>query len=128
MTVWLVRIWTHRNADEKAHTLSRKSKNVKKRTKTYEKRMLCKFTFRRICAAKIRLSFDCMPLPFLFICIYIEKVIMRISAQKIRVIGKIRLTLHLLTKGSKQLTSRISQSLHCIINNVSLRQTNDLPN
>ena len=33
MTVWLVRIWTHKNADEKAHTLSRRSKNVKKRTK-----------------------------------------------------------------------------------------------
>ena len=45
MTVWLVRIWTHKNADEKAHTLSRRSKNVKKRTKTYEKRILCKFTF-----------------------------------------------------------------------------------
>ena len=44
MTVWLVRIWTHKNADEKAHTLSRRSKNVKKRTKTYEKRILCKFT------------------------------------------------------------------------------------
>ena len=33
VTVWLVRIWTHKNADEKAHTLSRRSKNVKKRTK-----------------------------------------------------------------------------------------------
>ena len=39
-----MRIWTHKNADEKAHTLSRRSKNVKKRTKTYEKRILCKFT------------------------------------------------------------------------------------
>ena len=46
MTVWLVRIWTYKNADEKAHTLSRRSKNVKKRTKTYEKRILCKFTLR----------------------------------------------------------------------------------
>ena len=46
MTVWLVRIWTHKNADEKAHTLSRRSKNVKKRTKTYEKRILCKFTLK----------------------------------------------------------------------------------
>ena len=45
MTVWLVRTWTHQHADEKAHTLSRRSKNVKKRTKTDEKRMLCKFTF-----------------------------------------------------------------------------------
>ena len=44
MTVWLVRIWAHKNADEKAHTLSRRSKNVKKRTKTYEKRILCKPT------------------------------------------------------------------------------------
>ena len=43
-TVYLVRIWTNKNADEKAHTFSR-SKNVKKRTKTYEKRILCKFTF-----------------------------------------------------------------------------------
>ena len=40
-----MRIWTYKNADEKAHTLTRRSKNVKKRTKTYEKRILCKFTF-----------------------------------------------------------------------------------
>ena len=40
-----MRIWTYKNADEKAHTFSRRSKNVKKRTKTYEKRILCKFTF-----------------------------------------------------------------------------------
>ena len=46
VTVWLVRIWTHKNADEKADTLSRRSKNVKKRTKTNEKRILCKFTFK----------------------------------------------------------------------------------
>ena len=44
ITVYLVRIWTYKNADEKAHTFSRRSKNVKKRTKTYEKRILCKFT------------------------------------------------------------------------------------
>ena len=31
--------------DKKAHTFSRRTKNVKKRTKTYEKRILCKFTF-----------------------------------------------------------------------------------
>ena len=42
-----MQIWTRKNADEKAHTLSRRSKNVKKRTKTYEKRILCKFTLRR---------------------------------------------------------------------------------
>ena len=46
ITVYLVRIWTYKNADEKAHTFSRRSKNVKKRTKTYEKRILCKFTIR----------------------------------------------------------------------------------
>ena len=46
--MYSVRIWTYKNADEKAHTLSRRSKNVKKRTKTYEKRILCKFTFRKI--------------------------------------------------------------------------------
>ena len=40
-----MRIWTYKNADEKAYTFSRRSKNVKKRTKTYEKRILCKFTF-----------------------------------------------------------------------------------
>ena len=45
ITVYLVRIWTYKKGDEKAHTLSRRSKNVKKRTKTYEKRILCKFTF-----------------------------------------------------------------------------------
>ena len=44
ITVYLVRIWTYKNADEKAHTFSRRSKNVKKRTKTYEKRILCKLT------------------------------------------------------------------------------------
>ena len=49
-----MRIWTYKNEDEKAHTLSRRSKNVKKRTKTYEKRILCKFTLRKIveCANK----------------------------------------------------------------------------
>ena len=51
MTVRLVRIWTHKNADEKAHTLSRRSKRVKKRTKTYEKRILCKLTFNEVCTA-----------------------------------------------------------------------------
>ena len=45
LTVYLVRIRTYKNADEKAHTFSRRSKNEKKRTKTYEKRILCKFTF-----------------------------------------------------------------------------------
>ena len=45
ITVHLVRIWTDKNADEKAHTISR-SKNVKKRTKTYEKRILCRFIFK----------------------------------------------------------------------------------
>ena len=30
ITVYLVRIWTYKNADEKAHTFSRRSKNVKK--------------------------------------------------------------------------------------------------
>ena len=37
-----MRIWTYKNADEKAHTFSRKSK---KRSKTAEKRILRKFTF-----------------------------------------------------------------------------------
>ena len=48
VTVYLVRIWTYQNADEKAHTFSRRSKNVKKRTKTDEKRILCKFTVKRL--------------------------------------------------------------------------------
>ena len=43
-----MRIWTYKNADEKAHTFLRRSKNVKKRTKTYEKRILCKFTFKAL--------------------------------------------------------------------------------
>ena len=43
-TVYLVGIWTYKNADEKAHTFSSRSKNVKKRTKTNEKRILRKFT------------------------------------------------------------------------------------
>ena len=33
ITVYLMRIWTYKNADEKAHTFSRKSKNVQKQTK-----------------------------------------------------------------------------------------------
>ena len=41
-----MRIWTYKNADEKEHTFSRRSKNVKKRTKTFEKRILCKFTLK----------------------------------------------------------------------------------
>ena len=34
ITVYLVQIWTYKNADEKALTFSRRSKNVNKRTKT----------------------------------------------------------------------------------------------
>ena len=45
VTVWLVRIQKYKNADEKAFTFSRRSKNLTKRTKTDEKRILCKFTF-----------------------------------------------------------------------------------
>ena len=41
---YLVRIWTYKNVDEKAHTFSR-SKNVKKQTKRPKKRILCKCTF-----------------------------------------------------------------------------------
>ena len=44
VTVYLVRIWTYKNVDEKGHTFSRRVKNVKNRTKTDEKRILCKFT------------------------------------------------------------------------------------
>ena len=33
ITVYLVRIWTYKNANEKAHTFSRRSKNGQKRTK-----------------------------------------------------------------------------------------------
>ena len=40
VTVWLVRIWTYENADEKSHSFSWRSINVKKRTKTDEKRIL----------------------------------------------------------------------------------------
>ena len=43
VTVYLVRIWSNKNADKNANTFSRKSKNVKKRTKTDEKQILCKF-------------------------------------------------------------------------------------
>ena len=34
VTVWLVRIWTYKNADEKEHTCSRRSENVKNGRKT----------------------------------------------------------------------------------------------
>ena len=33
VTVWLVRIWIYKNADEKAHTFSRRGKKRRKRTK-----------------------------------------------------------------------------------------------
>ena len=51
-----MRIWPYKNADEKAHTFSTKSKNVKKRTNTYEKRILCKFTFNRLQTRRPHLS------------------------------------------------------------------------
>ena len=38
--VYLVQIWTNKNAYKKAHTFSRRCKNAKKRTKTDQKRML----------------------------------------------------------------------------------------
>ena len=44
ITVYLELIWTYKNADEKAHSFLRRSKNVKK---TDEKRILCKFTFKQ---------------------------------------------------------------------------------
>ena len=47
VTVWFVWIWTYKNADEKEHTCSRRSENVKKQTKTDEKRILCQFTFTK---------------------------------------------------------------------------------
>ena len=40
-TVYLVQIWTYKNAYERAHSFSRRSKNVKK---TDKRRILCKFT------------------------------------------------------------------------------------
>ena len=33
VTVWFVRIWTYKNADETSYIFSRRSRNVKKRTK-----------------------------------------------------------------------------------------------
>ena len=47
VAVYLVWIWTYKNVDRKAHAFSRKNKYVKNRTKTNEKRMLCKLTFRK---------------------------------------------------------------------------------
>ena len=41
-TIYLVRIWAYKNAGEKAHTFSRRSKKVKKRTKMDKKRILSK--------------------------------------------------------------------------------------
>ena len=43
VTVYFVRIWAYKNADEKAHTFSRRSEKVKK---TDEKQKLCKFTLK----------------------------------------------------------------------------------
>ena len=51
-----MRIWTYKNADEKAHTFSRGSKNVKKRTKNeYCVNSSSQFFsgFPRICEQKI---------------------------------------------------------------------------
>ena len=44
--VYSMRIWTYKNADEKAHTFSWKTKNSKKRNNTDEKRILRKFILR----------------------------------------------------------------------------------
>ena len=54
VTVYLVQIWTYKNADEKAHTFSRRSKNVKNRTKTDEKRIPYKFTIKHDVAYAVR--------------------------------------------------------------------------
>ena len=56
VTVFLVRIWTYKNADEKTHIFSRK-----KRKKTGEKRKLCKFTLSKVkfqytAGCKVKLS------------------------------------------------------------------------
>ena len=40
-TVYLVRIWTYKNADKKAHTFSRRSKNVKKNGRKRTKKGYC---------------------------------------------------------------------------------------
>ena len=72
VTVRLVRIWTHKNADEKAHTLSRRSKNVKKRTKTYEKRILCKFTFSLYCWGGV-FNFETSGIPILYVELRCER-------------------------------------------------------
>ena len=53
ITVYLVRKWTYNNADEKAHTFSPRSKNVKKRTKEDKKRILRKFTLKPIGTIRI---------------------------------------------------------------------------
>ena len=55
-TVYLVPIWTYENTNEKGEFFSRRSKNVKKRTKTDKKRMLCEFTFSQF----ITLSIACV--------------------------------------------------------------------
>ena len=61
-----MRISTYKNADEKAHTFSTRSKNVKKRTKTYEKRigLLCKFTLKETSAVTrcVRNPVDLLPI------------------------------------------------------------------
>ena len=63
--VYFVPIWTYKNADEKARTFSRKSKNVKKRTKTNEKRILRKFTFMKQNSFKLAYleSMNCLHSP-----------------------------------------------------------------
>ena len=38
VTLYLMRIWTYKNADEKAHTFLRRSKNVQKSDKNVQKK------------------------------------------------------------------------------------------
>ena len=56
VTVWLVRIWACKNADEKENTFSRRRKNVQKRAEAYEKLILCKSTLKYAALIVFRLN------------------------------------------------------------------------
>ena len=57
VTVRSMRKWTYKNADEKAHTFSWRSKNVKKLTKTDEKRILWKSALKQTKDTLVRSRF-----------------------------------------------------------------------
>ena len=135
-----MRIWTYKNADEKAYTFSRRSKNVKKRTKTYEKRILCKFTFILLkkCIFKalldLSIAHDITQAEFLFL----DEMKAALEAVKLAVEAMCRQNATLLTaegiflflirEMKKQRTTLVKKLLSAVKNRMQQRRKNDLIN